>query len=138
MPPLTDSPIHRGRRRSPIHQFTAGAAAHRFTDSPIHRGCRRSPIHRFTNSPRAPPLTDSPIHQFTAGAAAHRFTDKPRRLGFHLGSWPGGLGFHLGFCRAAWGFLEFAVTLEPPSRDPEILNPEAEALNPKPKSKLEG
>ena len=60
------------------------------------------------------------------------------RLGFHLGSWPGGLGFHLGFCRAAWGFLEFAVTLEPPSRDPEILNPEAEALNPKPKSKLEG
>ena len=60
------------------------------------------------------------------------------RLGFHLGFWRGGLGFHLLFCRAVWGFPEFAVTLEPPSRDPEILNPEAEALNPKPKSKLEG
>ena len=60
------------------------------------------------------------------------------RLGFHLGFWRGGLAFHLLFCRAVWGFPEFAVTLEPPSRDPEILNPEAEALNPKPKSKLEG
>ena len=49
------------------------------TDSPIHRGRRRSPIHRFTNSPRALPLTDSPIHRgnpftdapCTANAGAH-------------------------------------------------------------------
>ena len=35
----------------------------------------------------------------------------PERLGFDMGR----LGFHLGFCRKVGGFLEFAVTLEPPS-----------------------
>ena len=53
---------------------------------------------------------------------------------FHMG-W---LGFHLPFCRAVGGFLKFAVTLEPRPRDPEILNLQAEAPNPKPNSKLEG
>ena len=44
------------------------------------------------------------------GVLAGRF-GVSRRLGFHMGR----LGFHLGFCRAVGGFLEFAVTLEPPS-----------------------